>query len=103
MLVEDAALHALSPLDGRYQAQLQDIADLFSEYSLIQQRVRVEIEYLLFLAKNKVIPRFSDVQQKKLLSIVADFDLDHAEEVKTFEQQTKHDVKAVEYFVRQKM
>lgn len=97
------ALTALSPLDGRYHSQLTDLANLFSEFALIKQRVRVEVEYLLFLSKHGCVPSFSEMDQNRLREIVSHFSVEDAQAVKDIEKKTKHDVKAVEYFLRQRM
>lgn len=97
------ALTALSPLDGRYTSQLRDVASLFSEFSLIKHRVSVEIEYLLFLAEQGCIPPFTPAQRDHLHSLATSFSVEDAGEVKSIEQTTRHDVKAVEYWLRQKM
>jgi len=97
------ALTAISPTDGRYRSQLPSSIELFSEFSLIQARVEVEIKYLLFLADQRLIPSFSENDQQQLLDFATNFDLPAAEAVKTIELTTKHDVKAVEYYLRQKM
>ncbi|MBW7955402.1 adenylosuccinate lyase [Patescibacteria group bacterium] len=97
------ALTALSPLDGRYHSQLIDLCNLFSEYALIRQRVRVEIAYLLFLAEQGCISPFTKKQQEQLLRILTNFNEADALRIKELEKETKHDVKAVEYFLREKM
>lgn len=97
------ALTALSPLDGRYRSQLQSVADCFSEAALIHQRVKVEIEYLLFLADHELIPKLTSAQRTQLQKIVSSFDESDAQAVKKLEQETKHDVKAVEYFLRKQV
>ncbi len=95
-------LTALSPLDGRYQAQLTDLATLFSESSLIKYRLFVEIQYLLFLSRNKIIKPFSPTQTVKLKRIYQNFNQADAQRVKANETITKHDVKAVEFYLRQR-
>lgn len=97
------ALTALSPLDGRYSSQLSPVAEYFSEYALIRYRVKVEVEYLLFLADQKLMPPLSGRARQDLKSLAAELRLDQAEEIKTIERETKHDVKAVEYFIRQQL
>lgn len=94
------ALTALSPLDGRYSAKLPELASLLSEFALTKKRVFVEVEYLLFLAKEKLIARFSVDQQRQLRSLVSNFSIADAVTIQKIEKKTRHDVKAVEYFVR---
>lgn len=97
------ALQALSPLDGRYNSQLVDLAHLFSEEHLIQTRFTIEVKYLLFLSGHGCIPRFSLEDEKRIHGFVEDFSMQDALLVKEHEKRTKHDVKAVEYLLRDKM
>lgn len=96
-------LTALSPLDGRYANKLSGLRDIMSEYGLIYYRLFVEIRWLEFLATR---PEFSDIPtlsteaQNYLQYILVEFDLNAAEQIKTIEQTTKHDVKAIEYYLR---
>lgn len=100
------ALTAIAPVDGRYRRVTQPLAQYFSEFGLIRYRVLVEIEYLIYLAEiplpqleNKI-----DTQAKQALrDIVANFSIADAETIKTTEKTTNHDVKAVEYFVKEKL
>ena len=101
MLDLDSALTALSPLDGRYQPQLIAAAELFSEAALIQYRIKVELRYVLFLSKHNLIPKISTSEQSALLDWSENFDLASAKKIKELEKTTKHDVKAVEYFLRE--
>ncbi len=96
------SLTAISPIDGRYQKQVQHLQEYFSEYALIKYRVTVEIEYLIFLADQKFI-KLSAVARKHLRSVKGDFSLANAEKVKAFEKTTNHDVKAVEYFLKEEL
>ncbi len=98
-------LTALSPLDGRYQSKTAPLRPLFSEYGLIRRRVLVEIRWLLALAahkKIKEVPPFSPATKKLLEDIVADFSESDARRVKEIEATTNHDVKAIEYFLKEK-
>ena len=100
------ALTAIAPVDGRYRRVTQPLAQYFSEFGLIRYRVLVEVEYLIYLAEiplpqleNKI-----DAQAKQALrNIVTNFSLADAETIKTTEKTTNHDVKAVEYFVKEKL
>ena len=94
------SLHALSPLDGRYHSQLTELSQLFSEYALIKKRVYIEISYILFLADQKIISSFSTPQKKLLLNLITSFDITNAEKIKQLEKTIRHDVKAVEYYLR---
>ena len=95
-------LAALSPLDGRYQAQTAPLAAYFSEYALIRYRVRVEIEYFIGLCELP-LPQLADVPVDvfpRLRALYEDFAPAAAEAVKAHEATTNHDVKAVEYYLR---
>ncbi len=99
-------LHALSPLDGRYSVQTEPLAPFFSEWALIKFRVHVEIEWLLTLSETPAIDRvraFSFDEVRLLRAIAADFSDDDAARVKQIEKTTNHDVKAVEYFLKEKL
>ncbi|MDR3394502.1 MAG: adenylosuccinate lyase [Parasulfuritortus sp.] len=103
--MELTSLTALSPLDGRYRRTGARLAPYFSEFGLIRYRVLVEIEWLKALAHEKSIkevPAFSAKTLAELDAIVANFSLADAEAVKTHEKVTNHDVKAVEYFLKDK-
>jgi len=96
-------LTAISPLDGRYSTRTAALAPLVSEFALIRYRVRVEIEWLLYLAALDEIddlPALDAPRVVRLRRIWEDFDVDDAEQVRSLEAQTNHDVKAVEYFVK---
>jgi len=99
-----STLLALSPLDGRYADKVAALRPIFSEYGLIKARVEVEIEWLLALAAMPEISElkpFSAEAISRLRALVTNFSTDDAAQVKAFEQTTNHDVKAVEYFIRQ--
>ncbi|AIF47789.1 adenylosuccinate lyase [Dyella japonica] len=100
------ALTALSPLDGRYASKVETLRPIFSEFGLMHRRVHVEIEWLLALAADKGIvelPAFSAEQVAKLKGISADFNVDDGARIKTIEATTNHDVKAVEYFIKERI
>ncbi len=100
-----ASLTALSPLDGRYRAKVEPLSQLFSEYGLIRERVRVEIEWLRYLSQCRQIreiPQFSPTASARLQDLVMDFSHEDALRVKRIESEINHDVKAVEYFLREK-
>jgi len=99
------ALTALSPLDGRYGNKTASLRDYFSEYALIKYRVRVEIEWLKALAAEPAIaevPAFSAEAAALLDRIAGEFSVADAERVKAIESTTNHDVKAVEYFLKER-
>ncbi|MBL7835873.1 MAG: adenylosuccinate lyase, partial [Bacteroidetes bacterium] len=99
-------LTAISPLDGRYRSRTQSLAKYFSEFGLIKYRVRVEIEYLIHLNSiglKAFEHTFSAAELTALRQIYQNFTEDHALEIKATEKVTNHDVKAVEYFIKDKM
>jgi len=95
-------LTAISPVDGRYRNQLQHLDEYFSEFALIKYRVKVEVEYFLFLSEKKFF-KVPATLKKQLLKIADEFSIDDAEIIKTTEKITNHDVKAVEYFLKGKL
>ena len=101
-----SSLTALSPVDGRYARQTQGLRPFFSEYGLIRHRVLVEVRWLQALAKHpqiEEVPAFSDTANALLDSLINDFSEADAERVKEIERTTNHDVKAVEYFLKEKV
>ncbi len=101
-----SSLTAISPIDGRYGAKCTDLRPIFSEYGLIHHRVRVEVRWLQMLAANPGIaevPTFSQHATTLLDNIVDKFHEEDAQRVKNIERTTNHDVKAVEYFLKEKI
>jgi adenylosuccinate lyase len=101
-----SALTALSPVDGRYGSKTKELREYFSEYGLIKQRVVVEVRWLQALSKHQDItevPVFSNEANQLLNSIVDQFCEADAQRVKDIEATTNHDVKAVEYFLKEKV
>ncbi|HQP02725.1 MAG TPA: lyase family protein, partial [Bacteroidia bacterium] len=98
------ALFAVSPVDGRYAAVCSPLREYFSEYALIRERVKVEIKYLIALAQLQ-LPQLQIDSGKfdALRSIYRQFTPADAEQIKQTEKTTNHDVKAVEYFVKEKL
>ncbi len=98
-------LTAISPVDGRYRGKAEVLGGYFSEYALIRYRVQVEIEYFIALCELPLaqLAGFDKGQYGALRRIYEDFSLADAERVKEIEQTTNHDVKAVEYFIKEKM
>lgn len=98
-------LTAISPIDGRYRDKDQELAAYFSEYALIRYRVWVEVEYLIALSESNIpqIQGFDSSFKPILRSIYTQFSTEDALKVKEIEKITNHDVKAVEYFIKQKM
>ncbi|HRO64423.1 adenylosuccinate lyase [Thermomonas sp.] len=99
-------LTCLSPLDGRYAGKVDALRPIFSEYGLIRARVKVEIEWLLALAAEPGITElapFSAPAAARLRALAEGFSVDDAARVKTIERTTNHDVKAVEYFLKERL
>ncbi len=104
--MELSALTAISPVDGRYQNKADVLRPIFSEYGLFRFRVLVEIEWLKKLSKNpniKEIESFSANSISLLDNIKNNFSIDDAKQIKKIEKITNHDMKAVEYFIREKI
>ncbi|MDA0680728.1 MAG: adenylosuccinate lyase [Proteobacteria bacterium] len=104
--MERSKLRALCPADGRYAEKVAGLRDVLSEYGLIRHRVLVEVRWLQWLADEPQIPELpalSSVMKDVLNDIVDKFTADDAERVKSIEATTNHDVKAVEYFIREKI
>ena len=100
------ALTALSPLDGRYAGKVDALRPIFSEYGLIKARVKVEVEWLLALANETGIAElkpFSAAAKAKLKALADDLSVDDAARVKQIEATTNHDVKAVEYLIKERL
>ena len=96
------ALNAISPIDGRYRSKTKSLAPYFSEEALIQYRVKIEIEYFIALCELP-LPQLADFNPslfEELRSIYLHFTTDDALEIKSIENTTNHDVKAVEYFIK---
>ena len=101
--MELCPLTAISPIDGRYRNKTEILDNYYSEFALIRYRVKVEIEYFIALCEIP-LPQLSDLDKNlfpKLRDIYNNFSLDNAKEVKSIEAITNHDVKAVEYFIKQ--
>lgn len=99
-----STLTAISPIDGRYRSKTEKLADYFSEYALIKYRVLVEVEYFIFLCEIP-LPQLKDIDKsvfENLKNIVNDFSESDALHIKDIEKITNHDVKAVEYFIKEK-
>jgi len=100
--MELTPLTAISAIDGRYRKHVQHLDEYFSEYALMKYRVLVEIEYFLFLADKKFF-KLSNKAIKQLKKLQEDFGLEDAQEIKQIEFTTNHDVKAVEYFLKNEL
>ena len=102
--MREKKLDAISPIDGRYRDKVDSISKYFSEKALIYYRLKVEIEYFLFLCKNRIgkLKPLNSKKTKILRNIYTDFSMKDAIEIKKIEEKTNHDVKAVEYFIKKK-
>ncbi|MFB6320726.1 adenylosuccinate lyase [Saccharicrinis sp. FJH54] len=96
-------LTAVSPIDGRYHSKTKELTDYFSEFALIKYRVEVEIRYFIALYELP-LPQLSDILPEDIASlknIISNFSLENAQRIKDIESITNHDVKAVEYFIKE--
>ncbi len=98
-------LQAISPIDGRYRKTVDKLKDYFSEYALINYRLRIEIEYFIALCELPLpqLKGFDRAKYNDLRDIYLDFSMNDAKKIKEIESVTNHDVKAVEYFIKDKM
>lgn len=106
MELELSNLSAISPIDGRYAGKCEEFREVFSEYGLIKRRVLVECKWLEALTAAKEIKeakRLTSDERKALMAIAEGFSLEDAKRVKEIERTTNHDVKAVEYFLKEKV
>jgi adenylosuccinate lyase len=96
-------LNLLSPLDGRYADVTAPLTNYFSEFAFLRDRVRVELDYLAALSKIGLTRALTELESAQLGSIRANFSLDDAESILAYERTTRHDVKAIEYFIQSKL
>lgn len=96
-------LTAISPADGRYRKHSEILSEYFSEFALIRFRVKVEVEYLIILLEQgiKGVPSIKEDEKKQLRNLYLNFSLNQALRIKEIEKTTNHDVKAVEYFIKE--
>ena len=98
-------LFSVSPLDGRYNQALKEFREVTSEYGLIKYRVIVEIKWFIHLSKIskiKELPKLNIKDTRYLIDLIDNFSLKDAQRIKTIESKTNHDVKAVEYFLKER-
>jgi len=101
-----SSMTALSPLDGRYATQTEPLRNLFSEYGLMKARIKVELEWLKMLASEpgiEEVPPFSDATLREIDDVTNNFSIEHAQAVKAIEARTNHDVKAIEYWLKEQL
>jgi adenylosuccinate lyase len=96
-------LNLLSPLDGRYAEMTAPLSGYFSEFAFLRDRVRVELDFLAALSKSGLSRPLSDSESAQLESILSNFSVADAESILEYERQTRHDVKAIEYFIQSKL
>ena len=98
-------LTALSPIDGRYASKTNDLRPWLSESAFMKMRVKVEVHWLIALTKAGLpnIPTFSEASEKFLMNLIETFSLEDAGRIKEIESVTNHDVKAVEYWLKEKV
>lgn len=103
--MELSSLTAISPLDGRYGRQTSSLRDIFSEYAFMRARVTVEIEWLIALSEFSLpeLPELSEDNKLYLRGLVSNFSVEDCQAIKDIEKVTNHDVKAVEYWIKEKM
>jgi adenylosuccinate lyase len=101
--MNNAALHAISPVDGRYRRQVENLGSYFSEAALMRYRVRIEVAYLLHLAQHGVVTLPTSISESWLNGLWENFSEEDALHIKRTESVTNHDVKAVEYFIKEKL
>lgn len=95
-------LSAISPIDGRYRSQVEALASYFSEFALMQYRLRVETEYFIALSNEKIF-HLPSQKANKMKSVYLDFNNETASEIKNLEKVTNHDVKALEYYMKKEL
>ena len=96
-------LNLLSPLDGRYASAIAPLTNFFSEFAFLRDRVRVELNFLAALSKTGMVRPLTDSESAQLESILANFSNTDAELILDYERKTRHDVKAIEYFIQSKL
>src|SRR5262245_43464523 len=97
------SLHALSPLDGRYTEITAPLSDFFSEFAFLRDRVRVELDFLTSLSNTGLIRTLTASEFDQIETIQSNFSSSDAESIQAYERETRHDVKAIEYFLRDKL
>lgn len=94
-------LLSISPIDGRYQKETEELSKYFSEFAYIKYRFIIEVKYFISLSEEGVIRKFNKKEYDLLNDISNKFSLSSAEKIKTIEEKTKHDVKAIEYYIKE--
>ena len=99
----ESSLNSITPIDGRYRKKVEELSNYFSEYSFIRYRILVEIEYLIALSKIDLLDDLTEQEIVYLKNIYQNFSLSDAERVKSIEAEIQHDVKAIEYYIKEKI
>lgn len=99
----ESPLNSITPIDGRYRKKVEELGNYFSEYSFIRYRILVEIEYLIALSKIDLLDDLTEPEIVYLKNIYQNFSLSDAERVKSIEAEIQHDVKAIEYYIKEKI
>jgi|TARA_B100001057_G_scaffold477491_1_gene546751 adenylosuccinate lyase len=104
MSSEEFILKSISPIDGRYRSKTSELSDYFSEYALIKYRVYIEVKYFLELSNYPIknLDSLSEKNRSDIKKIYDNFDINDAKQIKKIESEINHDVKAVEYFIKEK-
>ena len=98
-----SSLVNITPIDGRYKSKVKELESFFSEYAFFKYRIFVEIKYLLFLSEQGIISEILSEDKIKINNIYENFDLNECEKIKDIEGKTNHDVKAIEYYIKDKI
>ena len=104
--MSNSSIKSITPVDGRYQSKTKDLQNIFSEYGLIKYRLFVELKWLIKLSNDENISELKQLTEEEiswLMKIYDDFDETEANAVKKIESVTNHDVKAVEYYIKEKL
>lgn len=99
-------LYAISPIDGRYSNQVNEVREIFSEYALFKYRIKIEIfwlEKLSTISEIKEIPNFNQKTKQKLYNLIKNFNTKNVKKIKEIEKNINHDIKALEYFLKEKI
>lgn len=99
----DNSLLSISPIDGRYRYAVEELYNYFSEYSFFKYSINIELQYLISLSEIKVIRKLNSSELKFINTIIENFDIGEAKKIKRIERVTRHDKKAIEYYLKEKL
>jgi len=97
------SLTAISPIDGRYRKECEELSNYFSEFAYLKYRLQTEIKYLNAISKIGVVRKINSNEQEVLNKIINEFNIEEAEKIKQIEEKTRHDVKAIEYYIKNRL